>query len=291
MSKIIAHTYIIFVLVSLQFFLGHAVVAQSCEESVASIESEVYQNLKAISINNQEQENLKQGVEVAGLMDSLVHYPCSFTRQFDTLNRIMGILDSPDKSFRIFNWSIIHTDGTYTYFAYLVKTSAGGLPSVFRLVDKSDSIAEPKFSVHTKDDWFGCLYYDIIKTEEDKKNYYTLLGWDGNDLFSNKKIIEILTFSRVGEPVFGKNIFQDYEPKIKRVIFEYSQKSSMTLRYNEQKDAIIFDHLAPSKNIYSGHFDYYGSDFSFDAFSFYDGKWHYKSDIDIRNPKPLKKKR
>lgn len=274
-----------------QIMLASAVHAQPCSDAVRTLESEVFRKLRTITIHNQEEVNAQEGASVQQLMDSLVRMPCALTFPFDTLKRVMGIIDAPDNSFRIFNWSVIHTDGTYTYFAHIVSEKKDGGTRVYTLTDASDSIAEPKFYSGSKDRWFGCLYYDIVKTEAGKKVYYTLLGWDGNDLFSNRKIIEVLYFSKVGEPMFGKNIFYGYEPKIRRVILEYSQKSSMTLRYNKQKEAIIFDHLAPSKNLYSGHYNYYGSDFSFDAFSFFDGRWHYKPDIDIRNPKPLKKKK
>ena len=38
----------------------------------------------------------------------------------------------------------------------------------------------------SENSWFGALYYKIIPVVKNK-TYYTLLGWDGNDMFSNKK--------------------------------------------------------------------------------------------------------
>ena len=74
-------------------------------------------------------------------------------------------------------------------------------------------------------------------------------------------------------------------------MLQYSQKSSMTLNFNKQKNMIVFDHLSPVDANYSGHYEYYGPDFSYDALLFVDGKWKYQPDIDIRLDKPAKKKR
>ena len=50
------------------------------------------------------------------------------------------------------------------------------------------------------------LYYKIIPVIKKNKTYYTLLGWDGNDMFSNKKIIEILEFKK-SKLQFGNSMF------------------------------------------------------------------------------------
>ena len=40
--------------------------------------------------------------------------------------------------------------------------------------------------------WYGCLYYDIIPIKVGKEKYYTLLGWDGNNKNTTKKIIDVV---------------------------------------------------------------------------------------------------
>ena len=37
--------------------------------------------------------------------------------------------------------------------------------------------------------WIGALYYQLVTIKE-KRNYYVLFGWDGNNDRSNKKIAE-----------------------------------------------------------------------------------------------------
>lgn len=54
----------------------------------------------------------------------------------------------------------------------------------------------------------------------------------------------------------------------------------MILRYNEQEDIIVCDHLSPGNPKMKGKYEYYGPDFSYDAFDFEKGKWFHKSDID-----------
>ena len=103
--------------------------------------------------------------------------------------------------------------------------------------------------------WFGSLYYHIIPFNKGSRTYYALLGWDGNNRLSKKKIIEVMAFSgskiKFGFPIFKQQDNQWY----RRVIFEYSAQASMSLKeYPTKKTTlIVFDHLAPSSGALKGH--------------------------------------
>jgi hypothetical protein len=112
-----------------------------------------------------------------------------------------------------------------------------------------------------------------------------LLGWDGNNDLTRKKVIDVLRFGSSGKPAFGANIFKFDKKKRKRIFFEYSAKTNMTLTYNEKHDMIVFDHLSPSESSYKGLYQYYGPDFSYDAMYFDKGKWQLVKDVDVRNPR------
>jgi hypothetical protein len=68
-----------------------------------------------------------------------------------------------------------------------------------------------------------------------------------------------------------------------RVVFEYSARVSMSLRYDAAKKRIVFDHLSPAKPSFEGNYEFYGPDFSYDAFAFIDNYWVLEENIDIRN--------
>jgi hypothetical protein len=57
----------------------------------------------------------------------------------------------------------------------------------------------------------------------------------------------------------------------------------MSLRYDPTHKRIVFDHLSPSKPSYEGNYEFYGPDFSYDAFTFIDNTWVLVENIDIRN--------
>jgi hypothetical protein len=119
-----------------------------------------------------------------------------------------------------------------------------------------------------------------------KKKYYVLLGWDGNNRISNKRLIDVLYFTEKGFPKFGDAIFSSESGKVKkRIIFEYQAGLVMSLRYEDEKNAIVFDHLSPSNPSLEGQFSFYGPDFSYDMMQFKDGKWIYIKDVLPRNDK------
>ncbi len=224
--------------------------------------------------------------------DEILDLPNSFENyQFDSLKNDIGILVSPDKKFRIIHWNVAKTDGTHEYYGFIQSkftTKKGRTESIqlFSLTDKSAEIRNPDNAVTDHNKWFGALYSRIIIKKTKTKTYYTLLGWDGNDKFSQKKIIDVLTFDpNNGTPKFGADIF-NYERKYpKRIIFEYSATCSMSLKYSPKKDSIVFGHLAPTSPQLEGQFQYYCSDMSFDGFGFKKGKWSYGTNVNALNEK------
>ena len=93
-------------------------------------------------------------------------------------------------------------------------------------------------------------------------------------------------FNEKGFPKFGDGIFLSENGKVKkRILFEYKAGVVMHLRYNEESNVIIFDHLSPSDPNLEGQFEFYGPDFSYDMFEFKEGKWNYVKEIDARNGK------
>lgn len=242
-------------------------------------------NQKFISI-------LKQALEMEG----------AFEYGFDSLTFI-GRLNAPDGAFRIFNWNMPMEDGTHKYYGFILvdqdkiegkkgkkshlKTS--GKYVLYELTDQSDFIRNPELTTLNCDKWFGCLYYKIILTSNKGKNYYTLFGWDGNTPMTWKKVIEVMTFGKDGQPIFGEEMaFQVNKLSKRRIIFEFKAELTMTLKYEEKGKRIVCDVLAPEVSGAEGMFQFYVNTGAYDAYVWKKGKWLYKPDQDVRNEKDKK---
>ena len=206
---------------------------------------------------------------------------------FDSLRKYKVMLESPDKQVRIFTWDLQSEDRTHTYYGFVQAFNKKTKQyDVFELKDRSDAIRDPENALLDNAKWFGAYYYQLAEIKYKKKKYYVLLGWDGNNSTSNKRVIDVLYFNDKGFPKFGDAIFSDEKGKIKkRIIFEFQAGVVMSLRYDEEKQEIVFDHLSPSNPNLEGQYEFYGPDFSYDKLRFKAGKWEYVKDVDARNDK------
>jgi hypothetical protein len=208
-----------------------------------------------------------------------------FNAPFDSLRKTISILDAPDNSFRIITWTVYYNKGVYNFYGFIISRQNDSIVK-FPLTDNSAKMLKPDEITTTNAEWYGALYYEIIKSGTSEDPYYVLLGWDGNDLFTNRKVIEALWFDENFVPNFGKPVFHFKEDDLRqRVVFEFSETSTMKLRYEPKYTMIVFDHLSPAKPELEGRPESYGSDFTFDALHFDEDKWNLLEDINIRNPK------
>ncbi len=266
------------------------------EDTISQIAPKVYKGATDEEKNEANNKLLK-------IFEKVLRIQNAYTYPFVTLKSI-GRLESPDKKFVIFNWNLPLNNGTHKYYAYiLLAPTKQDSAKLIPLCDKSIELENILTEEFTERNWFGALYYKIILTKVSGKKYYTLLGWDGNDNLSTKKIIDVLSFTIYDEPRFGATIFnlsalnQNIKYKPMRMIFEYSSDVTMSLKYEKQflnnkflkKSMIIFDHLAPKNPSLVGQYQFYGPDMSYDALVFKKGKWNYKNDVDARNVKEAKK--
>lgn len=206
----------------------------------------------------------------------------SFTYPFDLLKNI-GIINSEDGKVRILTWNVPFNDRTHKYFGFIQYKSSKKSYSFYELNDNSEEIKKPELAILSDKNWYGALYYKVITNKYKGIVYYTLLGADLNNLFTKKKIIEILYFDKTEHPRFGEKVFKNKTTPVSRVIFEFSAQTNMTLTYDAEKQMIIYDHLSPSRPSLEGQYEYYGPDFSYDGLKFERGIWNAYSDIDVRN--------
>ncbi|MBX7107854.1 MAG: hypothetical protein K1X61_04315 [Chitinophagales bacterium] len=207
--------------------------------------------------------------------------PGSFDYPFDSLKRI-SILVADDKSFRIFNWQLPLASGKQRYFGAIQLRDDAEL-KLFPLYDYSDNMLHPEDTITNSERWYGALYYRMLTVKGHGKKYFMLFGWDGNNLRSNKKVLEVLSFTKEKEPVFGAAIFDfgkhSERNDIKRFMLEYKKDAEVSLNYDADLQMITFDHLIPQDPSTKDLPFTYVPDGSYDAFSWKHGKWNFIDNI------------
>ncbi len=218
--------------------------------------------------------------EINFLMPEALTMPGAMDYSWNRLTRI-GVISSDDRLIRIFSWHVMDDPDNYRYFGYIQVELKKGKLDLFALKDNFI----PQRSVYRAEqatgDWYGKLYYSIVTKQEKKKTYYTLLGLDFNNSRSNIKSVEVMTIQR-NKPRFEKELFFNGNERVDRVVLEYSNQVTISVRYDPMLDLITFDHLVPLHPIYQNNYEFYGPDGSFDGLKFDEGIWTLQNDIDAR---------
>tara|TARA_B100001540_G_scaffold130125_1_gene115956 strand:+ start:2745 stop:3641 length:897 start_codon:yes stop_codon:yes gene_type:complete len=222
-------------------------------------------------------------------LTEVLSYSKSFKFSFDKLPPTISRIISPKKNFRIFTWFIQKDDKSYTYYGVLhYYNKKDKRYKIIKLTDKSNHIRNAKNKELKPENWYGAYYYDIIYIKNKKKEFYTLLGFNGYDRYSSKKIIEIMHFNTEDEIVFGLPIFNNAaqkKEKRKRIILEHDAKTFINVKYDKDQRRIIFNHLSPPSKDLAGLEEYYIPDGTFDSYNYKKEEWWLMENIDIRTEK------
>lgn len=274
------------------------------DPALLSMEKEMARTAQMILYGESDSSRIEASRRLTDQLNHALSLQGSFRWPFDSLISIARLY-APDSNFRLFNWNLPKGDGTYCYSGILQMKDQAGNSILYTLVDRSDEMKDLEYRITGHTEWPGAHYYQIILNYRQKQPVYTLLGWDGHTSFSTRKTIEILTFEEEGRPVFGALVFPDYQQGDQtRIIFEYSNHASMSLKYDHQTylvpkkghsakkryktittRMIVFDHLEPMDPSLAGQYSFYvPAGNIFDAFVFEDGFWRFHSDIDAKNP-------
>jgi hypothetical protein len=255
----------------------------ACQQvSLPETENALKLLLSEISGSNTDESNLAVADSFANMLAEALTFPGSFEYPFDQLKTI-GKVSSSDKKIRLFTWNVPLKDGTHHYYGFLLSRVSAKEPQIFRLTDNRNNFTNVTAETGSPANWYGCLIYEIVEMKLAGETLYTLLGYDPNNLFTSKKLIDVLWFNPAGEPLFGKPVFRLSTGIQCRVLFEYSAKIQMSLKWNEHMKMIIFDHLSPSRPSFTGNYEHYGPDFSYDGFRFEKGTWVLVEQLDMRN--------
>lgn len=203
-----------------------------------------------------------------------------FDHPFKSLT--FSTLTSKDHHMRLFNWNLPYRDGSYKYFCFVLLWNQDA--KNYTWFELEDALHEPEkieSRYLTADKWLGALYYEIIPmASKGRSDTYTLIGWDGKDNLTTRKIIDALTITgekiRLGAPLF------EYEGDTrKRIVFEYSNEVSASVKYYPKKDCIVMDHLSPKNPMMTGIYADYGPDGTYCLFTLKKGKWKFMDEIDV----------
>ena len=168
----------------------------------------------------------------------------SFNYAFDSIVNISKLY-APDSSFKIFTWQLMINENTIRQHGAIQMKTADGSFKVFPLIDKSDIIINQTDSIADNNGWMGAVYYKILQKEYKGETFYTLLGFDENNIKSDKKIMDVLQFVN-GKPVFGNKMFviensTEYQKQMARFILEYKKEAAARLTFDTDLGAIVFD--------------------------------------------------
>lgn len=214
------------------------------------------------------------------------------------LPQSVSVLTSPDGRLRVFTWAVVRDNGDFECFG-AVQYYNDRMETFEHAVlhDKSEDIMNREESLLTSDNWLGAIYQDIIQTIAGDRTYYTLLGWNGVDNLTDRRVIEPVLI-RGGVPQFGAPVFRR-ERNLRRVVVEYRGDAAVQMAYEEQtvvevtrervkakgryhtvekrkerkEKVIIFDEVEPQIVGMEGLYQYYVPSGLELAYAWVDGKW------------------
>lgn len=258
-------------------------------QDLSSHENELVKLLDAVRNSKSETEKEEANISFKTRLYQVIQLPGAMDYPFANL-RSIGTVKSPDNYFRFFNWNIEQADLTQKYYCYILRYDERKKENtIIELIDNSLMLPPQPDDYLDENNWYGALYYKIIPFKKSGKTIYTLLGYDANNSMSHSKLVDAISFTtshvRLGSPIFRYK-----EKTYKRMFFEHSKKSVMSLTYNEEREKIIFDHLSPESPTMEGFREFYVPDMSYDAFKMDGNKWILEEDIIAINKKSTESK-
>jgi len=270
--------------IKLLSFLFFVTTAAQTQNTIADVEAQLaYLGNRMITAVN-EDARLAAADSFADILDAHLLDPDFNNHPLDKVTNLSK-LKSPDKNFRIYTWSVPLKNREFNFYGRLVMQTGKGLKAI-DLIDGAATQTLPEYQLLKPENWYGAVYYDIIKTKDKKQVYYTLLGYRPSRATYNQKIIDVLNLDNRNAIRFGDKIFETpkigdvkYKKPPHRLIFRYSPKVTASIRWQEKEKQIMMDHLSVPDISMRGKWELYGPDFSYDALFWKEGKWYLKEEL------------
>lgn len=205
------------------------------------------------------------------LIEGSEHYP------YDSLEWVSKLIP-PDSSFRIFSWQLMINPDEHRYFGIIQILGESNDPKLIVLNDNRPFVNAAEYADYDGESWYGALYYGLHAfTSTDSAKKYLLLGYNANDGVTNYKIADILTFGDGGakfdSPVFISVDEEGREDAKQRILLKYSDYSNVRLRYDDQLEMLIYDHIIPYAAPGNPESTILVADGSFEAYRLTEGRW------------------
>ena len=208
------------------------------KEMMSNFQNELNELFDLVFTAPTDNERYNANEQLMVLMEEALLQPKSFNWEWK-LPKMVSVLTSKDNKFRVFTWAVLRDDGEFECFGYMqVLNENADLYEISVLKDMSDEIFNPDETALTDNNWFGCIYTDLITTKHEGKYFYTLLGWNGGNAIMQYRVIEPVYFKKNStHPSFGQMIFRngkDGNRNLRRIILRYSKDVNVNLRYDDQ---------------------------------------------------------
>lgn len=253
-------------------------------QKLYTLESDLSKKLTELRSVKDDSSINKLNEEFTNLLASALEEENAFDYPFNSL-RSVGKIYSQDQLVRVFSWNVQYENQSNNYFSFVMKKDERrDRVHVVQLKRQKQPLQALIRETLDHENWYGALYYEIVDVEKGNRTYYTLLGYDANNQRSTIKLLDVLYFT--GKyPKFGYPLFETENGYQNRVIFEHSSKATMSLKYDVDRQKIIFDHLSPETPNLKEFKEYYVPDMSYDAYTFEKNKWRLQEDIIAVNNK------
>ena len=232
--------------------------------------------------NYNDNDRIRINDSIRMILDGYVKSDTVFSHRFTNL-RYLGQIVSPDSLLKIITWNLVLVNEPGRYFCYFIRKQEPGTKNIiYRLSANYNEIPIKTDTTYSEPEWYGALYYDLKPYIIDNRRCWVLLGIDYGNAVISRKIIEVLNFTPEDSIVFGRKWFVSGEDKKYRAVFQYASNAMMSLKFRSDS-SIIFDHLVPFSPTLKEDRQYYGPDYSSDAYNFKNGLWKLIINVDARN--------
>lgn len=264
---------------------------------------------QVFSTDNKENERYNANEELMVIMEEALLQRDSYKWKWN-LRKGVSVLSSDDDKFRVITWAVVNESDEFECFGYMqVLNENADVYEICRLQDKTAEIFNPGEVALTDQNWYGCIYTDLITTKHDGRYFYTLLGWNGGDMTTQHRVIEPVYFKKNStKPSFGQMMFRqgkDSNRNLRRIILKYGKDVNINLSYEDQyvvtmerikvkeegrmvnkeidreqkEKMIVFDQVGPRVQGMEGMYHYYVPTGVESGFVFDRGRWVLKPNV------------
>lgn len=221
--------------------------------------------------------------EAANELEYLLNMPLAYNYALPYIKNISSA-ESADGRVRVITFGIQLTANKYIYHGFVMHNDDGDI-TVTRLKQGKRPERDPMNANMQSDNWFGAIYYEIATFGPANSPIYALCGWDGADMYTNRKVLEQMNFDEDNTPIFG-GLFQTEKGNgFSRIVFTFNEKAVMSLRYNKKMKMITGDYLALPRGMpiqLKDNERYFGPDGSCNGYFYKNGTWHLIQDVEVK---------